>query len=241
MKTWLHWLSTLAARERTAIIDRQLGTLLAAIAGAINAGGFVAVGRYTSHMTGITATIANELVLHHFALALFALLFLGCFILGSVTAALIIRYARSHQYRSEFALPLMLEALLLMLFGLIAVGLIDPRHATEETIALLCFLMGLQNATITKLSRREIRTTHVTGTATDLGIEIGLWLYRHVAPGTHVNLVKLRTHTQLLCAFLCGGIVGAASFTWIGYVTVIPLAFILILIALAPIWQDIKE
>ena len=37
------------------------------------------------------------------------------------------------------------------------------------TVVLLCFIMGLQNAVITKLSRADIRTTHITGIITDIG------------------------------------------------------------------------
>ena len=56
-------LQQLAARERTRQRNRQLGALLAFMAGAINAGGFLAVQRYTSHMTGVVSSIADDLVL----------------------------------------------------------------------------------------------------------------------------------------------------------------------------------
>jgi hypothetical protein len=38
--------------------------------------------------------------------------------------------------------------------------------------------MGLPNAVITKISKGEIRTTHVTGIVTDIGVELGTLLYR---------------------------------------------------------------
>jgi len=41
------------------------------------------------------------------------------------------------------------------------------------TVMLLRFMMGLQNAVHTKISKAEIRTTHIT----DLGIELGKLLY----------------------------------------------------------------
>ena len=47
----------------------------------------------------------------------------------------------------------------------------------------LCYIMGLQNAVITKISNAEIRTTHITGLVTDLGIEIGKMLYLNRLPG----------------------------------------------------------
>ena len=37
---------------------------------------------------------------------------------------------------------------------------------------LLCFIMGMHNTVMTLLSGGAIRSTHMTGTATDLGIEL---------------------------------------------------------------------
>src|SRR5690606_35921095 len=75
-------------------------------------------------------------------------------------------------------LPLMLEAILLLVFGLLGAWMDRWRwFALPVTVLLLCYVMGLQNAMITKISRAEIRTTHVTGIVTDLGIELGKWVY----------------------------------------------------------------
>ena len=60
----------LTARQRTNKANRQLGCLLAFVAGAINVGGFLAVQRYTSHMTGVVSAIANDLVLGRAGLVL---------------------------------------------------------------------------------------------------------------------------------------------------------------------------
>ena len=43
--------------------DLALATVLAAVAGAANAGGFLAVGAYTSHMTGYLSQFADHAVL----------------------------------------------------------------------------------------------------------------------------------------------------------------------------------
>jgi len=53
----------LTGRRRSADANRHLGLVLAFIAGAINAGGFLAVQQYTSHMTGIVSSMADNLVL----------------------------------------------------------------------------------------------------------------------------------------------------------------------------------
>ena len=53
----------LVGRARTRHANRQLGVLLAFVAGAVNAGGFLAIRRYTSHMTGVLSGIADDLAL----------------------------------------------------------------------------------------------------------------------------------------------------------------------------------
>ena len=60
----------LAGRDRTQHRNRQLGAVLAFVAGAVNAGGFLAVHRYTSHVTGLVSSVADDLVLGQLGLAL---------------------------------------------------------------------------------------------------------------------------------------------------------------------------
>ena len=55
-----------AAHRRTRRNDLMLGAILAFVAGAINAGGFLAIGHYTSHMTGIVSAIADNLALGNY-------------------------------------------------------------------------------------------------------------------------------------------------------------------------------
>ena len=58
---------------------------------------------------------------------------------------------------------------------------------------LLCFIMGMHNTVITLLSGGAIRSTHMTGTATDLGIEISRALYyskQHHPRLPHVRVNK---------------------------------------------------
>src|SRR5881398_3750493 len=114
MPTFFHRLS---ARDRTRHANRQLGGVLAFVAGAVNAGGFLAVQRYTSHMTGVVSAIADDLVLGQAALAMAGVSALIAFISGAATTAVLIHWARRRQIHGEFALSLMLEAVLLLIFG----------------------------------------------------------------------------------------------------------------------------
>ena len=69
-------------------------------------------------------------------------------------------------------MPLLLESGALLVFGLFGAAIAAwSQLFVPVTVVLLCFIMGLQNAVITKISKAEIRTTHITGLVTDLGIE----------------------------------------------------------------------
>jgi uncharacterized membrane protein YoaK (UPF0700 family) len=232
-------IKSLSGKERTRKADIGLGIILAFIAGAMNAGGFLAVGEYTSHMTGIVSSIADYLVLNKLDLALKSLILLISFISGAATSAIIINWARARKLHSEFALPLMLESWLILAF---ATCISSPLSTSSinVTISLLCFIMGLQNAIITKISNSEIRTTHVTGLATDIGIELGKSFYfrNDNNNNTTMNLHKLQLHSKLLFSFLIGGVVGALSFKVFGFLATIPLSLLLALLASIPIIDD---
>ncbi len=237
----------LTGKDRTTGANRQLGGVLAFIAGATNAGAFLAVRQYTSHMTGMVSSLADHLVLGEIHLAAGALGALVSFLVGAATSAILINIARRRGLSSEFALPLLLEAALLLLFGLIGARLENIRGLfVPATIMLLCFTMGLQNAVITKISKSEIRTTHVTGLVTDIGIELGKLAYWNgFQPDPTLRVVadrsRLRVLSLLVFAFFLGGVLGALSFQHVGFATTIPLALLLVLMAAVPAADDIKE
>ena len=159
------YLASLTAPQRTSRTNLHLGVSLAIVAGALNAGGFLAIGQYTSHMTGIVSSAADNIVLGHWPSVI-------AFILGAATTSLLVNYGKRHSVPNPFTKPLLLESALLLGFGVLGGLLVVQELASITVIAmLLCYVMGLQNALITKVSNAEIRTTHVTGLVTDFGIE----------------------------------------------------------------------
>jgi len=110
---------------------------------------------------------------------------------------------------------------------------------------LLSFIMGLQNALITKLSHAEIRTTHVTGLVTDIGIELGKMAYWNSPdrklPPVHANQTRLRILLQLAGSFFCGGVIGALGFQQVGYLATLPLALLLVALAGVPTLDDLSR
>ena len=110
----------------------------------------------------------------------------------------------------------MLEASLLLCFGFLGeqlshiAGLFVPM-----TVMLLSFIMGLQNALVTKISHSEIRTTHVTGLVTDIGIEMGKAMYGLTTQPPNrlpvqANGPRLQILLLLAMSFFLGGVLGAS-------------------------------
>ncbi len=235
---------SLTTEERTNQGDQHLGFALAFIAGAANAGAFLSVGLYTSHMTGLVSSIADNMALGQMALAISALGAVISFLFGAMTSSVMINYARRHALRSLYALPLLLEALLLLVFGILGATLAKiPGLFVPLTVMLLCFVMGLQNAVITKISDTAVRTTHMTGVITDIGVELGRLFYwnrtkQPVDEKVVADRDRLRILTLLCLFFLLGGILGALGFKHIGYTSTIPLAALLVVMSIVPVLDD---
>ena len=242
----IHYLASLTASERTARANCHLGASLAFIAGALNAGGFLAIGQYTSHMTGMLSAAADNLVLGNIPLMAVAFLSILSFACGAASTAVMVNYLKRNTDRNVYTPPLLVEAALLLIFGLMGTNLHTHRLIhLSLTAMLLCYVMGLQNAVITKISNAEIRTTHVTGLVTDIGIELGklfYWNKSHTEKSEHfvaADREKLVIHAIFLSMFFVGGVLGALGFKAFGFIAILPLAGALLFLALLPILDDI--
>ncbi|MCR8959065.1 DUF1275 domain-containing protein [Variovorax sp. S2] len=238
----------LTHRHRAPSTNRVLGLLLAFNAGAVNAGGFLVLHMYTSHMTGFASQFADSLVLGNTKLLLNALGAILAFLSGAAVCAILVNWGRQHRLRSVYAVPLLLEAALMFPFGLIgAITLTWPTpFAVPLTVLLLSFIMGLQNAVGSKTSGGSIRTTHMTGNITDVGMELGKLLYwnRHATPERAMvrhNRRRMQAAGGLIGMFVLGGIVGALGFSYLGFVCVVPLAALLLAVSVPPLVQDVPR
>jgi len=233
----------LTGAERSTRGNRHLAFVMAFVAGAINAVGFVAVAIYTSHMTGMTASVSDHIAVGEWRLIIPPGTAIVSFILGAASTAILFNWMRRRETAGRFAVVLVLESLLILLFGLLADSL-DAVGAEILIVGILGYVMGLQNALITKVSGARIRTTHVTGMVTDIGIELGKALYRNRRPDTPPVVhdpVKLLLLTTMVSLFAVGGVVGALGYIWIGYETVIPFAMVLLAAGTLPVLDDIRR
>lgn len=218
----------LVGHRRSRGSDLSLATILATVAGAANAGGFFALGQYTSHMTGYLSQLADNLVLGNLWVSLIAALALGAFVTGAAFSTFLINWERIHGARRQYAVPIALQGVFLLCFA--TGGIFTSELGRLFALCCLCFIMGMQNATITKISGARIRTTHATGMVTDIGIELGRAAFGRAVPAAQVtpDKGKLRILLTLVAAFLVGGLIGAVGFGKIGFWFALPLGLTLI-------------
>jgi uncharacterized membrane protein YoaK (UPF0700 family) len=163
------------APAQSPILQARLAISLAWVAGYTNIIAVLVCGHVASHVTGHASQLGQAAAGGDWNLALFVGAILVAFFLGAVLSACATEIARWRGVRSVYVVPAALELVLLAVFAQL-VRLHDPAHV--ESGAMLWWMtivasiaMGLQNATITRISGGVVRTTHLTGVLTDLGLE----------------------------------------------------------------------
>ena len=182
--------------------------VLAFIAGMVNVVGFLGIKHQAvTHLTGTTSMLAAAVAqldyesMRHFAAAL------GSFIVGTVISGFIIQDS-TLQLGHRYGVALLLESVLLC----VAVPLI--QHGSDFGFYSAACACGLQNAMMSTFSGAVVRTTHISGMFTDLGIFLG-----HAIRGLPVDAQRVRLCFLIITGFFTGGVVSALLFPSLGYST----------------------
>ena len=182
--------------------------VLAFIAGMVNVVGFLGIKHQAvTHLTGTTSMLAAAVAqldyesMRHFAAAL------GSFVVGTVISGFIIQDS-TLQLGHRYGVALLLESLLLC----VAVPLI--QHGSDFGFYSAACACGLQNAMMSTFSGAVVRTTHISGMFTDLGIFLG-----HAIRGLPVDAQRVRLCFLIITGFFTGGVVSALLFPSLGYST----------------------
>lgn len=179
---------------------------LAFIAGIVNVVGLMGFEHQAvTHLTGTTSMLAEAIASFDGALTLHFLAVLGSFIAGTVLSGFLIQDS-TLQLGRRYGVALLLESALLF----VAVTLL--RHGNVLGIYCASCACGLQNAMVSAYSGAVIRTTHITGMFTDLGIFLG-----HSLRGLPVDPRRLRLCVIVITGFFSGGIVGTVAFRHLDY------------------------
>jgi len=231
-------LRRLIARDRSPTADWELAGLLAFTAGAVDVTGYLSLRQYTTHMSGLVALMAEDVGQRGLRILLEPATVFASFLAGAAFCALLVNWARRRDRESLYAVPLLIEAALLATLAI--PGSIGRFFLT---LCVMSFSMGLQNAMITKLSHSVIRTTHITGMVTDIGIELGKALYWNRTTGrvpVQAERGRMLLLSMLVLLFFTGGALGTLSYAHLGFWLMLPLAGMLALFTIAPIAVDLR-
>ena len=177
---------------------------LAGLAGYVNV---VVLGSFhvpVSHMSGAVSRLSIDVARGDAADMRGILSIIGGFLLGALFSGALIG-SRTLAPGRRYGLALVVEGAVLAQATL----LLRRGDATgvANGVALAAMACGIQNAMASSYYGLVLRTTHVTGIVTDLGVLLGHWVrHRKVKPW------KLLLLASILVGFLAGGTVGALAF-----------------------------
>jgi uncharacterized membrane protein YoaK (UPF0700 family) len=184
--------------------------LLAFIAGMVNVVGLLGFEHEAiSHLTGNTSLLGDALARADVPAMLHFTALIGAFVAGAVLSGILIQ-ASTLQLGRRYGVALLVVSSLLFL----AVPLLDSGRATGMYAAACA--CGLQNAMVSTYSGAIVRTTHLSGMFTDLGIFLG-----HSMRGLPVERRRLWLCVLVITGFLGGGIAGSLLFARVGYSTLL--------------------
>jgi uncharacterized membrane protein YoaK (UPF0700 family) len=184
--------------------------MLAFVAGMVNVVGLLSFKQQAlTHLTGSTSLLAVAVTsLDGWAVLHFATL-LGAFFAGTALSGLLIGNAPL-RLRRRYGVALGVESVLLVA----AVPLLTEGKLAG--IYVICSASGLQNGMGSVYTSGLVRTTHLTGLITDLGLFLG-----HTLRRVPVDTRRVRLCLIIVSAFLAGGIAGTTTFAYLGPATLL--------------------
>jgi len=174
--------------------------IMTLIAGYINSAMLIEFGIPVSQMTGVSSRISDALIDIDWVELLKNLMILFGFFAVAVLSGLLVCQSK-YQPTPNYGYALLINS------GLLLVAALFSFIQSEVSILLAAIACGLQNALVASYRGLQIRTTHVTGTVTDLGVHLARKIKHKNAWSWRGNVLIV-----LFLGFLVGGIIGIFAY-----------------------------
>lgn len=200
--------------RRTAAHNLRLAVILCITAGFVNAAGFLGFSALTTNVTGHAALLAEHIALRDWSDAGVIAIWMLLFLAGAFCSSLIINKMGNHQ-RFSYVIPILLEIIILLISSMRG---FDGHFLYHDQVfaGSLLFAMGLQNALVSVISGSVVRTTHLTGTFTDLGIDLAQ--IKTDAPDQQQLFSRIRLRLAIIFCFMLGALLGAYLFGALNFI-----------------------
>lgn len=214
-------------KRRTFIHNLRLASNLSFVAGIVNVVGVLSLATLTTNVTGHFAFFAEEILKNNYSKAISFLLFILFFLTGAFVSNFIVEISLRKKIKMAHTIPMFFEIAILC-FVVLSQDWFLIIENQQYVAYILLFAMGLQNALVTQISQSTVRTTHLTGLFTDLGIELSqLFFYKKTA--LYKNLTRnISLRLSIILFFFLGCTIGGFSYTIIKLDTLLFAAFALL-------------
>ena len=204
---------SIATFSRTNVM---LWMVLAFQAGMLNVGGFLACHGFVSHVTGYATLFAVQAYQANYVMAAEMLMVPTLFLVGAMLSGFLVDHRLKRGLRPGYFVAF--GVLFFLLLSVVVAGFNHAFGAFGDDnpllLAMLCLVCGVQNGLVTLVSRAVVRTTHLTGITTDLGIGlVRVALGGGGADEGRANLMRM----GIILFFILGSAVGTATFVALGY------------------------
>lgn len=221
-------------KKRTFEHNLRLATLLSFVAGLVNITGVLALKTLTTNVTGHFAYFAEEIMKKDYTSALTFFLFTIFFLLGSFLSSFLQELISLKNSDLSHILPITLEIVILIAVGIFGTSTGLYSLDGKLTAFFMLLSMGIQNSLVTNISKSIVRTTHLTGLFTDLGIELSqLFFYKKPE-----EVKKLKTSIFLRLTIITFFFIGCFSGGLIYQLLEIKTLLIAVIVLLITQWYD---
>ncbi len=217
--------------SRTFKHNLRLATTLSMVAGIVNVCGLLAFGVLTTNVTGHFAFFSEELSRKDYATGLVFLLFTLCFLFGAFISNFLTELALKNKSKNPHFYPLLLEIVLITFVGVTFFEKNLTVLNSQFFAYALLLAMGIQNALVTNVSKSVVRTTHLTGLFTDLGIDLSQLFFRKSEGEKAVLEKNITLRFSIISFFFVGCLLGGVLFYYFQLKTLL-LASALLIMAL---------
>lgn len=216
--------------RRTYKHNIYLASTLSLVAGIVNITGWMGLGVLTTNITGHFVLLSEEVLHRNVQVVISFLLLLTAFLFGAFVSSLFLEAGRykTKRHLVRYILPISLEIIILTFVALSDIIFGSIEEYTIQLAMLLLFAMGLQNALVTQVSRSVVRTTHLTGIFTDLGIELSQLIFYKKSEDRRELKHSLFLKIMIIGGFTTGSIVGGLVYNIYQFKTLFLTVFILL-------------
>jgi uncharacterized membrane protein YoaK (UPF0700 family) len=219
-------------KTRTYRHNLRLAALLSFIAGLVNIVGVLHLKVLTTNVTGHFAFFAEELMRKNYVLAFNFLLFIFSFLSGAFVASVITEYFAKRGNKSAHKYSMSVEIIILFIIGSVGDYFLNTDHIYVIIGCILLFAMGIQNSLVTQISNSTVRTTHLTGLFTDLGIELSQLFFYKREEQQHKLKKSIELRIAIITCFFLGCVVGGFLYSVLSFAVLI-IASALLFVALS--------